>query len=144
MSWPRQTLASLQKWLTRRRDEQEIRLQIRNLTRQTVLATCLEVADSSAKRNRGLLGRAGLATGGGLWILPCQSVHTFGMQFAIDLVYVDRKHRIRKVRSNVPPWRVSACLTAHSVIELPLNTIRETLSRPGDMLEFSAIASSGS
>jgi hypothetical protein len=144
MSLPRWTLAGLRKWLTRRRDEQDARLQIRNVTRQTVLATYLEVADSSAKRNRGLLGRAGLAAGGGLWILPCQSVHTFGMQFAIDLVYVDRKRKIRKVRSNVPPWRVSACLTAHSVIELPLNTVRETQSQAGDILEFSTVATLGS
>ena len=48
-----------------------------------------------------------------------ESVHTFGMRFPIDLVYVDRKHRVRKVRSGVRPWRMSACLTAHSVIELP-------------------------
>jgi uncharacterized membrane protein (UPF0127 family) len=140
MNLPRWTLAGFRKWLTRRHDEQDTRLQIRNLTRQTVLATCLEVADSSAKRNKGLLGRTGLAAGEGLWILPCQSVHTFGMKFSIDLVYLDQKRRIRKIRSNVPPWRVSACLTAHSVIELPSDTVRETQSRPGDELEFSAVS----
>ena len=86
------------KQLIRRRPSQEIRLQVKNLTRQTVLAISLEVADSGAKRNKGLLGRKELSPGEGLWILPCQSVHTFGMQFAIDLVYLDRKHRIRKVR----------------------------------------------
>lgn len=124
------------KQLIRRRPSQEIRLQVKNLTRQTVLAISLEVADSGAKRNKGLLGRKELSPGEGLWILPCQSVHTFGMQFAIDLVYLDRKHRIRKVRSNVPPWRISACLSAHSVIELPSGTIRETGTRPGNVIEF--------
>jgi uncharacterized membrane protein (UPF0127 family) len=112
-------------------------MQVKNLTRQTVLATRLEVADSGAKRNKGLLGRKGLAPGEGLWIMPCESVHTFGMQFSIDLVYLDRKLHIRKVRSSVPPWRVSACLSAHSVLELPSGTIRETQTSTGDRLEFS-------
>jgi uncharacterized protein len=113
-------------------------MQVKNLTRQTVLASCLEVADSGAKRNKGLLGRKGLAAGGGLWIMPCESVHTLGMQFSIDLVYLDRKLRIRKVRSNVAPWRISACFSARSVIELPAGTIRNTQSKPGDIVEFSA------
>jgi len=113
-------------------------LRVKNLTRQTVLAERLEVADSGAKRNKGLLGRKGLSPGEGLWIVPCESVHTFGMQFAIDLVYLDRQLRIRKVRSSVPPWRISACLSARSIIELPSGTISNTQSRPGDALEFTA------
>jgi uncharacterized membrane protein (UPF0127 family) len=115
-------------------------LQVENLTRHTVLARCLEVADSGAKRNKGLLGRKELAPGGGLWIMPCESVHTFGMKFSIDLVYLDKKLRIRKVRNSVPPWRVSACLSAHSVLELPAGTIRETQTSAGDTLAFSTSA----
>lgn len=115
----------------------EIRLQVLNTTRQTQLATSLEVADYGAKRSKGLLGRKGLAPGEGLWILPCEAVHTIGMQFPIDLVYLDRRHRVRKVRSNVPPWRMSACLSAHSVLELAAGVIQETRTEPGDFLEFS-------
>jgi uncharacterized protein len=112
-------------------------LRVLNVTRGTVLATCLEVADSGAKRNKGLLGRKGLAPGAGLWIIPCESVHTFFMQFPIDLVYLDRKNRVRKVRGSVPAWRMSACLTAHSILELPAGVIRETQTECGDTLEFS-------
>jgi uncharacterized membrane protein (UPF0127 family) len=119
----------------------DARLHVSNLTRSTVLATCLEVADSGAKRNKGLLGRKGLAPGEGLWIVPCESVHTFFMQFPIDLVYLDRKNRIRKVCDSVPPWRLSACFSAHSILELPSGTIRSTQTQPGDMLEFSPAAS---
>ncbi len=78
-------------------------------------------------------------SGGGLWIVPCESVHTFFMRFAIDLVYLDRKNKVKKVRSAVGPWRVSACLTAHSVLELPAGTIRDTLTKAGDTLEFTPI-----
>ena len=114
----------------------EIRIQVSNLSRHAVLATRMEVADSGPKRNQGLLGRERLSLGEGLWIFPCQAVHTFGMRFPIDLVYLDRKKRIRKLRSKVPPGRLSACLSAHSVLELPPGTIRATQTQPGDMLEF--------
>ena len=113
------------------------RLKILNLTRQTVLADCVEVADHGATRRKGLLGRTTLPAGDGLWIVPCESVHTFGMKFPIDLVYLDRKKKVKKVRSGVPPWRLSACLSAHSVLELASGTIHTTQTRPGDMLEFS-------
>jgi hypothetical protein len=59
------------------------------------------------------------------------------MKFPIDLVYLDRKKKVKKVRSDVPPWRLSACLSAHSVLELASGTIRRTQTRPGDTLEFS-------
>ena len=101
-----------------------------------MLATRLEVADSGPKRSKGLLGRDGLNSGGGLWIVPCESVHTFFMQFPIDLVYLDRKNRVKKTRSAVGPWRLSACLTAHSVLELPAGTIASTLTQTGDILDF--------
>jgi len=112
------------------------RRQVSNVTRGTVLATRLEVADSGPKRNKGLLGRAGLAAGEGLWIVPCESVHTFFMKFPIDLVYLDRKNRVRKVRDSVPAWRLSVCLSAHSILELPAGTIRATQTERGDTLEF--------
>jgi uncharacterized membrane protein (UPF0127 family) len=122
---------------SRRQAPRDIRLRVSNLTRNSVLATCMEVADSSAKRNKGLLGRELLAPGEGLWIRPCEAVHTFWMRFPIDLVYLDRKNRIRKLVSAVPPWRLSACLRAHSVLELPSGVIRDTRTQPGDTLEFS-------
>ena len=116
-------------------------LQVLNLTRQTIISTNLEVADTSAKRRKGLLGRKGLGPGEGLWITPCESVHTFFMQFPIDLIYVDRKHRVRKVRSSVRPWRISACLFAHSVIELASGSVNATQTRPGDLLKISNLSS---
>jgi uncharacterized membrane protein (UPF0127 family) len=113
------------------------RMKVVNFTRQTELANCVEVADNGATRRKGLLGRSELAAGEGLWIVPCESVHTFGMKFPIDLVYLDRKKKVKKVRSDVLPWRLSACLSAHSVLELASGTINTTHTRPGDTLEFS-------
>jgi uncharacterized membrane protein (UPF0127 family) len=113
------------------------RVKISNLTRQVLLAHCVEVADHGATRRKGLLGRDALPAGEGLWIVPCESVHTFFMKFPIDLIYLDRNKKVKKVRNSVPPWRVSACLSAHSIIELASGTIKMTQTRPGDALEFS-------
>lgn len=118
---------------------QESRYQVLNLTRGTALATCMEVADSGPKRSKGLLGREALLAGQGLWIIPCEAVHTFWMRFPIDLVYLDSKKCIQKLVSDVPPWRLSACIWAHSVLELPAGTIRITQTQPGDKLDLSPV-----
>jgi hypothetical protein len=137
-------LSGLRKRLVARRQAiLETRLRVTNLTRDTVLATCMEVAGNAAKRNKGLLGRERLSPGEGLWIVPCEAVHTFWMRFPIDLVYLDRKKRLRKLVSDLPAWRLSACLWAHSVLELPAGTIRATRTEIGDTLEISTASVPG-
>ncbi|MGB6690360.1 MAG: DUF192 domain-containing protein [Terracidiphilus sp.] len=116
-----------------------MRMHVANLTRNTVIATSVEVADSGPTRSKGLLGRKGLDPGTGLWIVPCEAVHTFWMQFPIDLIYLDRDLRIRKLRTGVPPWRLSGCLTAHSVLELASGAIRDSQTQSGDKLDFSEL-----
>jgi uncharacterized protein len=112
------------------------RILIRNLTRNTVLATAAAVADTGPTRNVGLLRHTKLDPGDGLWIVPCESVHTFFMKFAIDLVYLDKKKRVKKVRHAVPAWRLSACLTAHSVLELPAGAAAAAETVKGDAIEM--------
>lgn len=111
-------------------------LQVQNLSRGTVLAVRLEAAHTGPSRRKGLLGRAGLEPGEGLWISPCESVHTFFMKFPIDLVYLDRNHQVKKVRNDLGPWRLSGCLAARSVLELPAGTIRESRTERGDAVEI--------
>lgn len=104
-----------------------------------MLATRAEVADTSAKRRTGLLKHQRLESGEGLWIVPCESVHTFFMKFAIDLVYLDKNKKVRKVRDSVPPWRASACFSANSILELPAGTAKETGTQPGDQLSIEPV-----
>jgi uncharacterized membrane protein (UPF0127 family) len=92
------------------------------------------VANSSADRRTGLLEDRALEQGEGLWIVPCPAVHTFFMKFAIDLVYLDRRKRVRKVRHAVPAWRISGCWMAHSVLELPAGAALATQTESGDQL----------
>jgi hypothetical protein len=56
------------------------------------------------------------------------------MKFPIDLVYLDRKRKVSKVRRAVPAWRLSLCLSAHSVLELPAGRAAETGTAVGDEL----------
>ena len=114
--------------------------QVVNVSRGTVLVARVEIAGTGGSRSKGLLGRDGLLPGEGLWITPCESVHTFFMRFAIDLVYLDREFCVKKVRSNVGPWRMSACLTAHSVLELPVGVVIASRTERGDTVEFAPAA----
>ena len=122
--------------LSRRAITEGLKIQVRNLTRNVELADRAEVADTSAKRRMGLLKHTGLEPGEGLWIVPCESVHSFFMKFTIDVLYLDRKYRVKKIRPEMAPWRISGCLTAHSVLELPAGTIKRTGTERGDQLEI--------
>jgi len=116
-----------------------LKLRITNLTRNTVLGDCIDVADTSAKRRTGLLKHDGLAPGEGLWIVPCESVHTFFMKFPIDLVYLGRDKKVRKVRHAVKPWRMSVCWSAHSILELPAGVAEGAGTMAGDLLEVETV-----
>lgn len=111
-------------------------MRVVNATRQTEIGDRIEVAGTAARRKTGLLGRTGLGPGEGLWIVPCEAVHTFAMKFAIDLIYLDRKCRVVKVRPAVRPGRISGALRAHSVIELPAGVITASGTRRGDILQL--------
>lgn len=77
-----------------------------------------------------------LGPGDGLWIVPCEAVHTFGMKFPIDLVFLSKKRKVRKIRRAVPRRRIALDLMAHSVLELPAGTAEATRTAVGDQLEL--------
>ena len=111
-------------------------MRVTNLTRGTLIADAADVADTSQKRRIGLLKHESLPKGQGLWISPCESIHTFFMKFPIDVLYLTKQKKVRKIRKNLKPWRLSACLFARSVLELPAGTAEETGTRVGDLLQF--------
>ncbi len=111
---------------------------MRNVTRSTSIGDAIDIAETSAARRTGLLKHHKLEPGAGLWITPCESVHTFFMKFAIDLIYIDRKRRVRGLVRALRPWRMSICLPAHSVLELPPGTIDRTHTQKGDELRITS------
>jgi len=94
------------------------------------------MATTSASRRTGLLKHTELPPGEGLWIAPCEAVHTFGMNFAIDVLYLSKTKRVVKIRERMAKRRISACLWAHSVLELPAGMADATRTKVGDQLEF--------
>jgi hypothetical protein len=112
------------------------KLRVRNQTRNTVLGDRIGIADTSTKRKTGLLKHTQLEPGEGLWIAPCEAVHTFRMKFPIDVLFLDKKRKVLKIRSEMPRSRMAACLRAHSVLELPSGMAAAMGTVAGDQLEF--------
>jgi uncharacterized membrane protein (UPF0127 family) len=69
------------------------------------------------RRLTGLIARRSLAPGVALEIPRCRSVHTFGMRFPVDLVWLDADRRVVRIDRSVPPWRVRSCRQACTVLE---------------------------
>jgi hypothetical protein len=110
-----------------------------NQTRQAFLATALAVADTHWTRLRGLLGLASsdFRNGSGLWIVPCHGVHTLGMGFPIDVIYLDRSMTVIHIQSDLRPWRFAPVRSqAASVLELPCRMAAETRTALGDRIEI--------
>jgi uncharacterized membrane protein (UPF0127 family) len=110
---------------------------IENLTRGTVIADRAEVARSLLARGRGLMGRTALPAGYGLILIPESSIHMFFMRIPIDVLFVDRQHRVIGLREALPPWHPFAGVApwrGHYVVELPVGAIRASRTEMGDEL----------
>lgn len=110
-----------------------------NTTKQTFLATELRVADTHWARLVGLLGTGHKSFGAGkaLWIVPCRGIHTLGMRYCIDVIYLDCSKHVIHVEENVRPWRVTPMrMDSDSVIELPSHTVWDTGTGVGDQIEI--------
>jgi uncharacterized membrane protein (UPF0127 family) len=110
-----------------------------NRTRHTYLATHLRVAETHWSRFRGLMCTSAdqFGAGDGLWIVPCRGVHTFAMNFPIDVIYLDRNKLVVHIEENLKPWRLGrVSLRATSVLELPAGTLRNHGTAVGDEVEI--------
>ena len=108
-----------------------------NRNREISLGDRIEWAGSSDTRTKGLLGRQSLDPGEGLYIVPCQWVHMFGMKFAIDIAFLDREGRVLAMQHALKPNRVSKLVwRADGVLELPAGTLASSGTALGDVVEL--------
>jgi uncharacterized protein len=110
-----------------------------NRTRSSYLATNLRVAGTHWSRFRGLMlsERRTFGDGSGLWIVPSHGVHTFGMRFAIDVVYLNSDKVVVYMKQKLQPWRVAAVRQqAASVLELPGGALGPTGTSIGDEIDI--------
>jgi uncharacterized protein len=98
------------------------------------VATVVEVADTRAARNTGLLGRDGLDVSHAFVLSPCFSIHTAFMRFPIDVLFVDRDGCAVKIVPSLAPWRLAIAMRARHVVELAAGELRSSDVRIGDRL----------
>ena|ERR1017187_437591 len=111
-------------------------VRVYNTTKHSCLGEQIRMADSSLRRLVGLLGKRSLAPGCGLFIVPSQAIHTVGMAFPIDVIFVDKKYNVLGVREAVPPFRITRVFwKALGVLELPVGTIKDSCTEVGDQLK---------
>lgn len=112
-------------------------MKIINLTKNTVLAEEVEIAKTIWQRGKGLLGRKTFGQGKALVLWPCDSIHTFFMQFTIDVIFVDKENKIIGVYKNLKPFRITRIyFKAKYAIELPAGTITATSTEIGNKIQF--------
>lgn len=100
----------------------------------------VQVAATALARMRGLLGRPPLGPGQGMLIRPCNMVHTVGMGYAIDVVFLRRDGLVLKVASALAPRRASGHWRAHCVLELAAGEAARHAIAPGLVLPLGVLA----
>jgi uncharacterized membrane protein (UPF0127 family) len=116
-------------------------------SRGTVLCRRLELAQSTATRIRGLLGRAAMEPEGGMLFVtpawfPIAWMHTCGMRFPIDIIFLDKRNRVLRINRELAPWRFSALVPkARRVLELAAGSAARAGCQKGDLLRLSGLLS---
>lgn len=112
-------------------------MRIRNVTRNTLLCTRGRSARSFLARLRGLMLQPTLPEGSGLLLAPERSIHTFGMRFPIDVVYLDGANRVLHLDETMRPNRIGPFVPGcRAILEVPCGTIRRSQTKSGDELVF--------
>jgi len=106
-----------------------------NETRECFLSLNVRAADTIFSRLKGLIGRLRLKADEGIWVVPSQGVHTLGLFFPLDLIYLDENYRVIHLVEYFPSFRIGPLKTnAESVLELPTHTIYSSHTQIGDQL----------
>ena len=102
-------------------------LYVFNVTRQTFLSLGVVAADT--------LGKLKLRNDEGIWVVPCSGIHTIGLLFAIDVIYLDEQNRVIHLVEHLGPLRITAVRRdCYRVLELPPRTVHRSNTRLGDEL----------
>ena len=106
--------------------------------KETGVSIKVEIADNFIKRFMGLMGRNNIGSAQGLFLASCNSIHMCFMKFAIDVIYVDKNFKIKKITHNLKPWTgVSMCFGAFGVIEVTAGDAKKFDFSVGQMFNVS-------
>jgi uncharacterized membrane protein (UPF0127 family) len=107
-----------------------------NTTKKTILSDRCHFANTVVKRMVGLLNRRKFAEGEGLLFDRCYGVHTFGMRFPIDILFLDKDLQVIRAVKSLPPYRTSVVRKAVYVLELPVGALENTRTEEGDQIQI--------
>jgi len=106
-----------------------------NRTRESFLGLRIARADTLTMRLRGMLGKMRLKPDDGFWLIPSRGIHTIGMLFAIDLIYLDAANRVIHLVEHLGPFRISPIrIKCASILELSSRAIYSSNTQIGDQL----------
>lgn len=108
--------------------------EIINQENKVVLVSRLYIAQTFWSRLKGLLGTSELTAGEGLLIRPCSSIHTFGMRYPIDVLFLSSELKVLKIVHSIPAMRAACCWGSAVALELPVGTAVKTNTRVGHYL----------
>lgn len=106
-----------------------------SLNNQPLEGFKLGIANTLWLRFRGLLGRP-ICDKFGLLIMPCKSIHTMWMKYAIDVVFIDKHGNVTAVYEDIKPWRTASEFSAHSVLELKAGNAEKLNIKKGSFLSW--------
>ncbi len=112
-------------------------MQVINVSKKQMLSDQCRLANSFLKRLVGLLGRSSLRQGEGLLFDRCHGIHTIGMRFQIDVVFLDKDLRVMRVTNRMRPFHVGPVVNdAVYLLELPAGRLDDTHTEVGDQIQF--------
>lgn len=112
-------------------------MKVLNSRNNKILAEECRIAFTFKSRFFGLMGKSNLSQGSGLHIIPCNSIHMFFMRMPLDIIFLNKDRKIVYLIEDIKPWRVSKIIKkAHSVLELPVGSIKTSESIIGDEIIF--------
>ena len=112
-------------------------MKVINQDNQRTVCSIVTICDSMWSRAKGLLGKTALNSQHGVWLKPCNAVHTCFMRFSIDVVFLNADYRVVKLFSSLGPWNMlRPVYAARSVLEISAGQIQETNLRIDTSLEF--------
>lgn len=116
-------------------------VRVLNLSKGTVVVEKALVAETFLGRARGLLFRPQISGSIGLLLVPCNSVHTFGMKYPIDVIHADSTGKILKLLTALAPNRIGPFVRRASwVLEIPAHWLEVSDTSEGDCLKISLLS----
>lgn len=119
-------------------ERSELAAKIVNLKNNIIIADRVILADTFLKRLKGLMFKPNLRERECLIINPCKMIHTFGMRFSLDIIFLSNSNIVLETIKDIRPNHISLyVLESTKVLELPAGTLKATNTVKGDLLKIS-------